>query len=74
METRSLIVALGATLLLLGLAITSGNTALAKTQEKSDSKDMESSFVTSQETQILTIPPIDAAAPSSFETASFGLG
>ncbi len=26
------------------------------------------------ETDILAIPPIDAAAPANFETASFGLG
>ena len=74
METRSLIVLLGTTMLLLGLIMTSGNSATAKTQEKSDSKDMESSLVTSYETQNLAVPPIDAAAPSTFETASFGLG
>ena len=71
MDKRILIVSLGATLLLLVLV---GHTVVAKTQVKGDTKDMNSSIVTSYETNSLMIPPIDAAAPSTFETASFGLG
>ena len=71
MEKRSLIVVLCTTLLLMLMA---GHIAVAKTQIKSDSKDMDISLVTSDKTSSLAIPPIDAAAPTAFDTASFGLG
>ena len=71
MDKRILIVTLSTTLLLLVMA---GHIVVAKTQVKSDTKDMNSSIVTSYEANSLMIPPIDAAAPSTFETASFGLG
>ena len=74
MEKRSLIVALSTTLLLVTVMMIIGKTALANTQGKIDSKDMEHKVVTSYKTESLTIPPSEAAAPSTFETASFGLG
>jgi len=74
MEKKNLIFALNTTLLLVVLILTPNNTTLAKTQEKSDSKDMEHSQVITSQTEVPAIPPIDAAAPSTFETASFGLG
>ncbi len=74
MEKRSLIVAFKTTLLLVTVMMIIGNTALANTQGKIDLKDMENTVVTSYKTESLTIPPIDAAPPSTFETASFGLG
>jgi hypothetical protein len=74
MEKRSLIVVFSTTLLLVAVMMIIGNTALANTQGKIGSKDMENTAVTSYKTESLTIPPIDAAAPSTFETASFGLG
>jgi hypothetical protein len=40
--------------------------------EKSQENDMHIAYKT--ETEAVKIPPIDAASPSVFETASFGLG
>jgi hypothetical protein len=74
MGKRSLTVALRTTLLLVIVSLTSGSAAPAKTQEKSDSKNMENSLVASYKTEAPALPPIDAAAPSTYETASFGLG
>ena len=71
MEKRSLIIVLCTTLLLLGMLY---HPAVAETKKERDTKDMNNALVTSHETDALAIPPIDAAAPSTFETASFGLG
>lgn len=74
MRTRSLIGEPITAFLLVLVMILIGNTAVAKPQDKSDSKNMNSSIVTTYNAETLAIPPIDAAAPSTFETASFGLG
>lgn len=63
------------TSLLLGIMLlTMGGTALLKAQESNASKAMEGSLITTHKTESPAIPPIDAAAPSNFQTASFGLG
>ena len=74
MKQRSLIVALPAAALLLAVLLLAGTAAAAKTHTENDSKDMESSLATSDKTEPPALPPIDAAPPSSFETATFGLG
>ncbi|MBT8353119.1 MAG: hypothetical protein KJO60_01275 [Desulfofustis sp.] len=51
-----------------------GGTAMVNAQGTNGFKAVEGSLVASSKTGSQTIPPIDAAAPSTFETASFGLG
>ena len=72
MKKRSLIVALHAAALLLAVLLLVGTAAAAKTHPKGDLQNMESSLISKAEVSV--IPPIDAAAPATFETASFGLG
>ena len=61
--------------LLLGiLLLMMGATAMVKAQVKNGSKAMDNSLETTYKNFSLAIPPIDAAAPATFETASFGLG
>ena len=74
MRKRNLMGELITALLPVLVMILIGNTAAAKPQDKSDSKNMNSSIVTTYNAETPAIPPIDAAAPSTFETASFGLG
>jgi len=74
MEKKNLIFSLNTMLLLVVLILIPNNTTLAKTQEKSDLKDMEYLQVITSQLEVPAIPPIDAAAPTTFETASFGLG
>lgn len=56
------------------LLIIIGGTAMVQAQGKNGSTALEGSMVTADKTESLAIPPIDAAAPTTFETASFGLG
>jgi ABC-type oligopeptide transport system substrate-binding subunit len=51
-----------------------GGAAAVKAQVNNDSKVMEGSLTTAYKTESTAIPPIDAAAPSDVQTASFGLG
>ncbi len=51
-----------------------GGIAMMHARGTSSTKTMEGSLVTADKTQSLSIPPIDAAAPAAFKTASFGLG
>ena len=44
------------------------------TQENPISKTKEGAMDPAYKTESYAIPPIDAAAPANFETASFGLG
>jgi len=44
------------------------------TQDNQALKTKEGSMSLAYKTESPTIPPIDAAVPSKFETASFGLG
>ncbi len=75
MNKRSLIVAVHATVLLLAVLLSAGTAAAAKTHTtESDPKDMESSLAAPDKSETPALPPIDAAAPSSVETATFGLG
>lgn len=74
MRKRNLMGELITVLLPVLVMILIGTTVAAKPQDKSDSKNMNSSIVTTYNAETLAIPPIDAAAPSTFETASFGLG
>lgn len=61
--------------LLLGiLLLVMGGTAMVKAQGKNGIKAMDNTLVRADKTGSLAIPPIDAAAPSTYETASFGLG
>jgi len=61
--------------LLLGiLLLVMGGTAILKAQGKNGIKAMDNTLVRADKTSPLAIPPIDAAAPATFETASFGLG
>ena len=64
-------------LLLLGIiSILSGVAQLMTTQADptSDTKEGSMNLAYTLETKPAEIPPIDAAAPAGFETASFGLG
>ena len=64
-------------LFLLGvMSFLSGCSQTMAMQAKHDSKTKERSMSLAYktETESPVIPPIDAAAPSIFETASFGLG
>lgn len=73
--TRKSIVNVNNIKLLLGiLLLVMGNTAMVKAQGKNGLKAMDNTLVRADKTGSLAIPPIDAAAPSTFETASFGLG
>ena len=74
MKKKSLIVAMHKAVLLFAVLLLVGTAAAAKTQTESDSKDMESSLAASHKNEAPVRPPIDAAAPSSVETATFGLG
>ena len=47
---------------------------MVKAQGNNGSKAMEGSLITPYKIDSPVIPPIDAAAPSNFQTASFGLG
>ena len=61
--------------LLLGiLLLMMGANAMVKAQVKNGSKAMDNSLVTTDKNFSPAIPPIDATAPATFETASFGLG
>jgi hypothetical protein len=51
-----------------------GGTAMVKAQGKNGIKAMDNTLLREDNTSSLAIPPIDAAAPSTYETASFGLG
>lgn len=48
--------------------------AASQTQEGEALKASEETMATAGKTGSPTIPPIDAALPATFETASFGLG
>jgi hypothetical protein len=64
-------------LLLMGITcILLGSNQLIATQADSTSDKQEASvnLAYTLETKLVGIPPIDAAAPDVFETASFGLG
>lgn len=61
---------LGAISLLLGVTRLMTNPA----DHASDSKEDDVNLAYTLENKSLLIPPIDAAAPPDFETASFGLG
>ncbi len=74
MKRKSLIVVMHTLVLLFAVLLSLGTAAAAKTQTESDSKDMESSLAASPKNEAPVLPPIDAAAPSSVETATFGLG
>lgn len=64
--------------LLLGIAFWLGgcsqNTAPVSPQEVNTTEATMNSSEIAIATPTLTIPPIDAAAPEVFETATFGLG
>lgn len=66
----SLLMLLGVVSILLGVA------QLTTTQADpvSDTKEGSMNLANTLETKSAEIPPIDAAAPAVFETASFGLG
>ena len=56
------------------LCLIIGGTVMQNAHGNSGSKAVEGSLIAASKTGSLAIPPIDAVAPSSFETASFGLG
>ena len=74
MEKRSITKVVNTTFLLGILWLIIGGTAMVNAQGNSGSKSVEGAFIAASKPGSLTIPPIDAGAPSSFETASFGLG
>lgn len=74
MKQRNIMSITNSSLLLGIFLIMVGGTAMVKAQGKNDLKAMEGSLVTTYKTEALVIPPIDSAAPSDIETASFGLG
>lgn len=62
-------------LILLGTVVfLLGGSATAATPANQDSETKERSMDTVNKTESAVIPPIDAAAPHNFQTASFGLG
>jgi len=74
MKKRSYVGIIKTSLLLGIMLLIMGGTAMVKAQGNNGSKTMEGSLATTYKTESSTIPPIDAAAPSNFQTASFGLG
>lgn len=65
------------TLLLMGLAVLVMGCSQPVTAEKTDGpviKDNNMALPKAIESDSPVIPPIDAAVPARFETASFGLG
>lgn len=61
--------------LLLGvMSLLLAGIAALQTQAGDDLKAGEETMTTADTTESSTIPPIDAAQPAVFETASFGLG
>ena len=62
-------------LVLLGLmSFLMGCSPTTATEANHDSKAKEGSMSLAHKSEFSAIPPIDAAVPSNFETASFGLG
>ena len=74
MKSRNCVSILNLSLLVGTMLLITGGAAMLKAQGNNGSKAMEGSLVTAYKTGSPAIPPIDAAAPSNFQTASFGLG
>ncbi len=74
MKTRSFMSVIKTSLLLGIMLLTMGGTATVLAQGSNKSKTIEGSLATAFKTESPAIPPIDAAAPADFQTASFGLG
>ena len=74
MKNRSFIGVMSCSLLLAIALLMIGGTALIHAQVNNRTNTMEGSLVTADKTKSSSIPPIDAAAPAVYETASFGLG
>ena len=74
MKSRSCVSILNLSLLVGTMLLITGGAAMIKAQGNDGSKAMEGSLVKAYKTDSPAIPPIDAAAPSIFKTASFGLG
>jgi len=76
MKKRSGLIAVGCICLLGVAAFLMGGFLMTTTQTSHASKTTEDSMSLAYKTESESsqIPPIDAAAPAVFETASFGLG
>ena len=74
MKSRSCVTILNLSLLVGTILSITGGAAMVKAQVNNVSKAMEGSLVAAYKTDSPAILPIDAAAPSNFQTASFGLG
>ena len=62
------------TFLLGGVTFIVGGSSKIQAQEYPGAKSKENAIDFAYKSQPAVVPPIDAAAPSRFETASFGLG
>lgn len=74
MRKRSCISIIRCLWLLVMMSFFIGGTTTAAAQANQGSKVKEGSMDTAYKTESHTIPPIDAAVSTNFQTASFGLG
>jgi hypothetical protein len=74
MEKRSCIHIIRCLFLFVVILLLMGWPPITSVQANPVSDAEENPMELAQKTESPTIPPIDAAAPSKFETASFGLG
>ena len=74
MEKRSCVNIIRCLFLLGVMSFLMGGSPTTATQANNGSKAKEGSLSLAYKTESPAIPPIDAAVPSNFETASFGLG
>ena len=74
MKNRSFTGVMSSSLLLAIALLVIGGTAMIHAQGNNSTNTMEGSLATADKTKSSSIPPIDSAAPTVFETVSFGLG